>query len=77
MTISKLQDGTYQVRTGRFTADLREIAGQCELKNDALHSITKCVKGEILTMPSFLVKLGPVTLPAVRGLNPGEVYEQE
>lgn len=50
MTIIKMLDGTYAVRTGRFTADLREIATLCRLEGNVLRTI---MDGGILLCPSI------------------------
>jgi len=74
MKIVKLDDGTFLVTTGEFTADLREISARCQLDGDTLKTV---YSKSIIVLTPIRVKLGPISFAAISNLKPGESYEQK
>ena len=72
MTIIKMLNGDFAVRTGQVTSDGREIAALCYLSGDVLR--TRYEAGTVCLTP-IEVRLGPVALVAVMALKPTESYE--
>lgn len=74
MTIIKMLNGTFAVRTGKVTEDGREIAALCRLDGTTLRTI---YTHSTIVLTPITVKLGPVAMAAVAALKPTEAYESE